>query len=101
MSWRSALEVSFFSWSAYPLQRRSVPHQPFRFAVVAKAYYALIDAALTRLTDYPQLGMARTDLSPLLRSYPVGEHRIYYRLTTDCVAVVRVLHKSMDEARNL
>ena len=64
-------------------------------------YLDAIEQGFRRLLDHPRIGSDRDDLRPGLRSYPVGEHRVYYRLTTDCVAVVRVLHKSMDEARNL
>ena len=67
----------------------------------AEAYYALINAALARLTDYPQLGMARIDLRSGLRSYPVGEHRIYYLALSDQLSIVRILHKSMDVERHL
>ena len=70
-------------------------------ADAAEAYFTLVELALIRLTEHPQLGMARPDLSCGMRSYPVGEHRIYYLLTTDRVLIVRILHKSMDEIRHL
>jgi len=67
----------------------------------AEAYLRAIDAALRRLTDYPELGAARPDLAERMRSYPVGEHRIFYLLLPDRISVVRVLHKAMDADRHL
>ena len=64
-------------------------------------YLDAIEQGFRRLLDHPRIGTSRTDLRPGVRSYPVGEHRIYYRLTADRVSVIRLLHKSMDEARNL
>ena len=66
----------------------------------AEAYLRAIGAALARLADHPELGMARPDLALELRSYPVGEHRIFYLLLADRISVVRVLHKAMDAERH-
>ncbi|MDQ2892144.1 MAG: type II toxin-antitoxin system RelE/ParE family toxin [Pseudomonadota bacterium] len=67
----------------------------------AEAYLRAIGAAFDRLADYPGIGAARRDLSPDVRSFPVGEHRIYYVMTTTHVSIVRVLHKAMDPARHV
>jgi toxin ParE1/3/4 len=67
---------------------------------VAEGYLLTIGAALDRLIDYPELGLARFDLKEGLRSLPAGEHRIYYRIEGDRVSVARVLHKAMDPARH-
>ena len=64
-------------------------------------YLDAIEQSFRRLLDHPNIGTSRSELRPGLRSYPVEEHRIYYRATGDAVTVVRLLHKSMDEARNL
>lgn len=68
---------------------------------VADAYLRDIDAALTRLSTYPELGTPRADLGPDLRSLPVREHRIFYIVYPDRVSVLRVLHKAMDVQRHL
>lgn len=62
---------------------------------VADRYLASIGAALDRLCDFPKLGAARRT-RPALRSYPVGEHRIYYQVADGELLVVRILHKAMD-----
>ena len=67
----------------------------------AETYLRAIDAALARLTAYPELGLARPSLEPMMRSFPVGEHHIFYLLLPDRISVVRVLHKAMDVERYL
>lgn len=65
----------------------------------AEAYLRAIHAAFDRLADYPQLGLEYPDLELRLRSFPVGEHRIFYRFDRRRILVVRVLHKAMDVRR--
>lgn len=65
-----------------------------------ETYMLAIGAALDRLRDHPELGMARPDLGDLLRSLPVREHRLFYRFDGKNISVVRVLHKAMDPARH-
>lgn len=68
---------------------------------IAEAYLRAIDAVFARLSQYPELGAARPDLGPGIRSMPAGEHRVYYRHDGQAVLVVRVLHKAMDVERHL
>lgn len=68
---------------------------------LAASYLRDIDAALARLTDYPELGASREDLGPDVRSLPVREHRIFYVVYPDRLSVFRVLHKAMDVQRHL
>ncbi len=65
----------------------------------ARRYKADIDDALTRLSDYPELGASEPRLGMGVRSYPAGEHRIYYRIADGHISVARVLHKRMDVRR--
>jgi toxin ParE1/3/4 len=65
----------------------------------AETYLLAIHAAFDRLSDYPELGPEHPGLRPRLRSFPVGEHRVYYRFDRQTLLVVRVLHKAMDAAR--
>ena len=67
----------------------------------AETYLRAIDAALARLADNPELGLARPSLEPTIWSFPVGEHRIFYLLLPNRLSVVRVLHKAMDVERHL
>jgi toxin ParE1/3/4 len=53
------------------------------------------------LSDWSRLGRARYDLRRVLRSFPVGDYVIYYRITRAGVVVQRVLHGHRDVARML
>jgi toxin ParE1/3/4 len=64
-------------------------------------YRAAINRALETLGANPEIGKAREDLSPGLRSYQVEQHVIYYRITGNTARVLRILHGKMDAARYL
>jgi len=49
-----------------------------------------------RLSDNPNLGRARDDLLPNLRSLVVRPHLIFYRRSTTTIDIVRVLHERLD-----
>lgn len=66
---------------------------------VARRYKADIDAVLERLANYPELGASEPKLGADVRSYPVGEHRVYYRIVEAHLSVGRILHKRMDAKR--
>lgn len=69
--------------------------------LVAEDYLRGFGAAFDRLLDHPAIGAARPDLHPAMRSYSVGEHRVYYLLLSDRISIVRVLHKAMDVPRHI
>jgi toxin ParE1/3/4 len=57
----------------------------------------LVDSITDRfllLASHPNLGRARPDLHPDLRSFPVGEYVIIYRIADDGVLVLRVVRGS-------
>ena len=62
--------------------------------------YRLIDAITRRfflLGRHPQIGRRRDhDLRPNLRSFPVGEYVIIYRLDGEDVLILRVMRGSRD-----
>ena len=64
-------------------------------------YRAAIDRAFETLGANPEIGKARDELSPGLRSYQVEQHVIYYRVSSSGVRIVRILHGRMDAARHL
>ncbi len=66
-----------------------------------EGYVHAINGVLDRLSVYPEIGNARDDLAPGLRSFPSGQHRIFYRVEPDRLLIVRVLHKAMDAALHL
>ncbi len=50
-----------------------------------------------RLGDFPELGRTRTDIAAGIRSFPVGNYLIMYRVLDDTlVEIVRVLHGARD-----
>jgi toxin ParE1/3/4 len=59
----------------------------------------LIDAIVARfpkLAAMPQLGRRREELSPRLRSFPVGRYVIFYRPLENGIEIARVLHGARD-----
>ncbi len=62
------------------------------------AYAERLAATLQDLARFPELGRQRDDLSAGLRSYPVGEHVIYYRVEPASVTILRVMHRNRDAA---
>ena len=55
-----------------------------------------IDSVLAMLADTPLAGRARPELRPEIRSFPVGNYIIFYRVMPDAVDVVRVLSHYRD-----
>ncbi|WP_404969287.1 type II toxin-antitoxin system RelE/ParE family toxin [Sphingomonas sp. PP-F2F-G114-C0414] len=60
-----------------------------------------INATFERLSVFHEFGVLRTDLPGGVRSLPTGEHRIFYKVTSDEVLIVRVLHKAVYSTRHL
>ncbi len=48
------------------------------------------------LAECPQMGQSADDLAPALRRFPVGNFLIFYAITEDGIAVIRVLHGARD-----
>jgi toxin ParE1/3/4 len=48
------------------------------------------------LASMPEIGRKREELSPRLRSFPVGRYIIFYRPMENGVEISRVLHGAMD-----
>lgn len=63
---------------------------------VADTYFLDLRAALERLSDYPELGMVRSDLRQGPRCLHCREHHIFYRYDGVRVVIGRILHKRMD-----
>jgi toxin ParE1/3/4 len=67
----------------------------------AEAYLLAIEHAVNLLRENPRLGRNASDIGEGLFKFPVASHFIYYRLTSNRLDVVRILHKSMDVERHL
>lgn len=53
------------------------------------------------LTEQPLMGVERPELLPGARSLPIESHTLFYRVTTDTVEIIRVLHCRQDPQRHL
>ncbi len=53
------------------------------------------------LTEQPLAGVERPELLPGARSLPIESHTLFYRVTTDTVEIIRVLHGRQDPQRHL
>lgn len=65
----------------------------------AAAYLTRISEQLETLMDNPALGRDRDEVRPGLRSLAVGQHVLFYRLLSDRLRIVRVLHGRQDLLR--
>lgn len=55
-----------------------------------------IENALRSIAENPQMGRARSELRPGVRSFPVGSYILFYRVLGDTIDVVRVLNSFRD-----
>ncbi|QIR41902.1 type II toxin-antitoxin system RelE/ParE family toxin (plasmid) [Tolypothrix sp. PCC 7910] len=60
---------------------------------------AIIDKLMQKFDELlvtPEIGRARTELAPKLRSIPVGKYLIFYRPIAEGIEIVRVIHGARD-----
>jgi len=62
----------------------------------ADKYIQAIVSRLPTLASMPHMGRSREELSPRLRSFPVGRHVIFYRPLDNGVEIARVLDGARD-----
>ncbi len=62
----------------------------------AASYIARLYRALSEIAEYPEIGRAREDMRPGVRSLRVEEHVVYYRITRQEIRVTRILHRRQD-----
>ncbi len=62
----------------------------------ADRFAALIDSQFRTLARQPHMGRSRPELATELRSFPVGQHVIFYLPLPKGVEIVRVLHGARD-----
>ena len=53
------------------------------------------------LTEHPLIGTERAELLAGIRSLPVERHILFYRVTSNRVEIIRVLHARQDPTRHL
>ena len=62
----------------------------------ADKFVHAIVSRFPKLVAMPELGRRREELSPRLRSFPVGRYIIFYRPLESGVEIARVLHGARD-----
>lgn len=65
-------------------------------ADAADIFIRAIVSRFPKLADMPLLGRSREELSPHLRSFPVGRYIIFYRPAQNAIEIVRVIHGARD-----
>lgn len=51
-----------------------------------------LSAGVARLADFPESGRTRPEIGAGARSVVVGRYLVLYRVSGDCVDIVRVIH---------
>lgn len=64
-------------------------------------YILAIESSLQYLADDPLISRKCDYIRPDLRAFNVGSHIIFFKTTDYGIAVIRVLHQSMDFNRHL
>lgn len=57
-------------------------------------YEQLFIRAFHLIEEQPHIGTDRSDISPLLRSWPIPPYMLFYQITHGIPQLVRVLHMS-------
>jgi len=65
-------------------------------AVQASDYLDTLKAYFWKLTEQPKIGVEREELLLHMRSFSVEHHIVFYRLQSDYIEIVRVLHTRQD-----
>ncbi len=63
-------------------------------------YLIEFEEVFAQLVGNPELGRERNEIKKGLRSLPTGSHVVFYRILSDHIRVVRVLHGSRDLPRH-
>lgn len=72
-----------------------------RSAKAAERFAVGVDKKCTALSRFPEMGRARPDILPDLRSTLVGKYVLFYRIRGGTVEVLRILHGRRDLGRIL
>ena len=77
-------------------------HSTKEFGTIrADKYIHDIENIFKNLAKNNQMGRDCSHIKPNLRSFPVETHTIYYKVQNYGVAIIRILHQSMDEEKHL
>ncbi|MFT7032971.1 MAG: toxin ParE1/3/4 [Cyclobacteriaceae bacterium] len=62
----------------------------------AVEYLSKLEGVINQLVENPEIGRTRNEIKVGLRSFPKSSHVIFYRILTDRIRIVRVIHGSKD-----
>ena len=65
----------------------------------ARLYREELELGIRKLALATGVGRVRADVAPAVRSFPIARHVAFYREGEDGIAVLRLLHPSMDVSR--
>ncbi len=68
---------------------------------VAAVYLDTLKSHLYALTEQPFMGVERSILQPNIRSFPTEKHMIFYRVKSDKIEIIRILHERQDPQRHI
>ncbi|MCA9880727.1 MAG: type II toxin-antitoxin system RelE/ParE family toxin [Thermomicrobiales bacterium] len=61
-------------------------------------YERQLHATMSRLLEFPDMGIETSEFGSGIRAVMCSQHRIYYRADSEVVHILRVLHVRMDAA---
>lgn len=64
-------------------------------------YFESLKDQFWALAERPLIGVERSELLPDARSLPIESHTLFYRVATNTVEIIRVLHARQDPQRHL
>ncbi|WP_188151599.1 type II toxin-antitoxin system RelE/ParE family toxin [Teredinibacter waterburyi] len=67
----------------------------------SESYLESIKEQFWTLTEQPLIGIDRSEFLSGTRSLPIESHTLFYRVTTETVEIIRVLHGRQDPQRRL
>ncbi|MGV6858127.1 MAG: type II toxin-antitoxin system RelE/ParE family toxin [bacterium] len=67
----------------------------------SESYLSTIKSQLWLLTQQPLIGTERPEFLPNIRSLPIESHTLFYRVTSNRVEIIRVLHARQDPQHHL
>ncbi|MFT6263352.1 MAG: toxin ParE1/3/4 [Dasania sp.] len=67
----------------------------------ANNYLFELDKAINTIAQNPEIGFSCDYIRTGYRQYNIKKHMIFYKIKTDKISILRVLHESMDYKINI
>jgi toxin ParE1/3/4 len=67
----------------------------------ADSYMQELNKGIETLLDNPQIGFSCDYIRNGYRQYTIKKHMIFYKIQSDKIVIIRILHESMDYKINL